>query len=202
MLIIRRAFTGGSIAALAAVLLLASPAGAQTADGNLLERAFAPGGTVRLDLGAGEYRITGTTQDKVRVRWSTRNPEDGRRVRVSADVSGKTAAVRTSGPHNGFRVEIEIPERSHVQLDLSAGEVRMRGIEGSKDISMWAGEASIEIGDPARYRRVDASVRFGEIGAPPFNINKGGIFRSFHWDGKGEYTLRARIFAGELQLTK
>jgi hypothetical protein len=121
-------------------------------------------------------------------------------VRVSADVSGKTATVRTGGPRNGFRVEIEIPERSNVHLDLSAGELRMRGVEGSKDISMWAGEASIEVGDPTRYRRVDATVRFGEIGARPFNVNKGGIFRSFHWNGKGEYTLRARIFAGELQL--
>ena len=183
-------------------LLVASPSGAQTKDANVLERAFAAGGTVRLDLGAGEYRITGTTDDRVRVRWSTRNPEDARRVRVSADVSGKTATVRTGGPRNGFRVDIEIPARSDVDLDLSAGDVRLRGVEGSKDISMWAGEASIEVGDPARYRRVDASVRFGEIGAHPFNVNKGGIFRSFHWNGKGEYTLRARIFAGELQLTK
>jgi hypothetical protein len=184
-------------------LLPAMAAVAQrTGDSNAVERAFAPGGTVRLDLGAGEYRITGTAEEKVRVRWSTQKPEDARRVRVSADVAGKTATVRTSGPNNGFRVEIEIPERSHVDLDLSAGEITMRRVEGSKNISMWAGEASIEIGDPARYRRVDASVRFGEIGARPFNVNKGGIFRSFHWNGNGEYTLRARIFAGELQLLK
>ena len=110
--------------------------------------------------------------------------------------------MRTGGVRNGLRIDIEMPMRSDVRLDLSAGEVSMRGIEGSKDISMWAGEVSIEVGDPARYRRVDASVRFGEIGAHAFSVNKGGIFRSFHWNGGGEYVLRARLFAGEVNLVE
>jgi hypothetical protein len=191
-----------AVVVIALATLVLAPVGAQSKDGDVVERAFSRGGTVRLDLGAGEYRISGTPDDKLRVRWSTRKPDDERRVRVSADVTGRSATVRTAGPRNGFRVEIEMPERSDVRLDLSAGEVRMRGIEGSKDISMWAGEVSIEVGDPARYRRVDATVRFGEIAAQPFNVSKGGIFRSLHWTGSGEYVLRARLFAGELQLVK
>jgi hypothetical protein len=192
--------SSNSLVVLGLAALLLAPVGAQSPDGNALERVFARGGTVRLDLGAGEYRISGTADEKLRVRWSTRKPEDMRRVRVSADVAGRSATVRTGGPRNGFRVEIEMPERSDVRLELSAGEVRMRGIEGSKDISMWAGEVSIEVGDTARYRQVDASVRFGEIGARPFNVSKEGIFRSFRWSGRGEYVLRARLFAGEVQL--
>jgi hypothetical protein len=191
-----------AVVVIALATLVLAPVGAQSKDGDVVERAFSRGGMVRLDLGAGEYRISGTPDDKLRVRWSTRKPDDERRVRVSADVTGRSATVRTAGPRNGFRVEIEMPERSDVRLELSAGEVRMRGIEGSKDISMWAGEVSIEVGDPARYRRVDATVRFGEIGAQPFNVSKGGIFRSLHWTGSGEYVLRARLFAGELQLVK
>jgi hypothetical protein len=194
-----------SFAILGLAVVSFAPVGAQTKETketNAVERAFAKGGTVRLQLAAGEYRISGSPDEKLRVRWSTRNPEDARRVRVTADVNGRSATVRTDGPRNGFRVEIEMPERSDISLDLSAGEVTMRGIEGSKDISMWAGEVSIEVGDPARYRRVDATVRFGEIGARPFNVSKGGIFRSFHWTGNGEYVLRARLFAGELQLIK
>ena len=191
-----------SLAVVAFTVFFAAPAGAQTKDAHTSERAFARGGTVQLNLGAGEYHINGIPDDKLRVRWRTRDPDDARRVRVSADVQGRAATVRVDGPKNGFRVDIDMPERSDVRLDLSAGEIRMRGIEGNKDISMWAGDASIEIGDPSRYRRVDATVRFGEIGARPFNVSKGGIFRSFHWNGSGEYVLRARLFAGELQLIK
>lgn len=181
--------TGAGCAALAA----------RAADNQTVERAFASGGMVRLELGAGEYQIAGTAEEKLRVRWSTRDPDDSGRVRVSANVDGQSATLRTSGPRHGFRVEIEIPARSDVRLDLSAGEVRMRGVVGSKDVSLWAGEVSIAV-DPARYRRIDASVRFGEIAARAFNVSKGGIFRSFHWSGGGEHDLRARIFAGELQL--
>ena len=187
-----------AVALALASLVLVPAAFAQ--DANVVERDFSGGGTVRLELGAGEYRIVGTNDEKLRIRWSTRKPEDARRVRVSADVTGRAATVHTGGVRNGLRVDIEMPSRSDVRLDLSAGEVRMRGIEGSKDISMWAGEVSIEVGDTARYRRVDASVRFGEIGAQPFNVTKGGIFRSFHWNGSGEYVLRARLFAGEVRL--
>ena len=48
--------------------------------------------------------------------------------------------------------------------------------------------------------KVDASVWAGEIQAPPFQVNKGGLFRSFDWRGKGLYRLHAHLKAGDLRL--
>jgi hypothetical protein len=40
----------------------------------------------------------------------------------------------------------------------------------------------------------------GDLKAPPFQVNKGGLFRSFDWRGKGPYRLHAKLKAGDLRL--
>lgn len=155
-----------------------------------------------MDLSAGAYTIRGGAVDSIRVRWETRDPRDMSSVRTDVAVSGTNATVRTRGPKNNFRVSIDVPAMADIQLDLSAGELSLRGIEGNKSVSMWAGEVTMEVGDAQLYRRVDTTVRFGEIQASPFGGSKGGILRSFTWDGNGKYTIIAKLFAGELKLVK
>ena len=163
-----------------------------------VEKPFKTGGTVRFDLSAGDHEIRGTDAEAIAIRWRTRSARDDRRVRAHADVRGSRAVVKVDGPHDGFHVRIEVPRRSDLDLDLSAGDLRVRNIEGNKTLSMWAGDVSIEAGNADLYRRVDASVRFGDLDARPFGVVKGGIFRSFRWTGHGKYTLRAKLFAGDL----
>jgi hypothetical protein len=117
-------------------------------------------------------------------------------------ISGAVATVRTTGPRNNFRVEIDVPQRVDLDVELSAGDLTVRGIEGNKTLSMWAGDVTIDVGDPGQYRRVDATVRAGEISASPFGRSTGGLFRSLHWKGPGNYILDARLTAGDLKLVK
>jgi hypothetical protein len=183
-------------AVLAAVALPSAMAPAQA-----VERAFQKGGHVRLELRAAEYRIAGSPGDKVRVSWYSNKPEIAERVRVDVNVAGNEATVRTSGPgHGNLRFEIDLPDRCDLDVDLSAGDISVRGIEGSKTLDMWAGDATIDVGRADLYRHVEASVRFGDISAPPFNVSKEGIFRSFTWTGAGKYTVKAHLFAGDLKL--
>ncbi len=167
-----------------------------------VERPFARGGRIVMDLSAGAYSIRGGAIDAIRVRWETRDPRDLSSVRTDVAVNGSAATVRTRGPKNNFRVHMDVPGRTDIQLDLSAGELNLRGIEGNKSISMWAGEVTVELGDPQLYRRIDTTVRFGEIQASPFGASRGGILRSFRWDGSGKYTLLAKLFAGEVRIVK
>lgn len=185
--------------AVLAALLMAGPAFAQERS---VERPFEAGGTVHLDLAAGEYRIVGTDSNAIRVRWHTKRPGDAEWVRVRLDVDGTTAHLETANRKDGLRVTIEVPSRSNLDLTLSAGELAVRGVEGSKDVSVWAGEVEIQVGEPAKYRDVRASVQFGELTARPFDVSKGGLFRSFTAKGQGPYELHARLFAGELTLAR
>lgn len=155
-----------------------------------------------MDLSAGSYTIRGGAVDSIRVRWETRDPRDMSSVRTDVVVTGTNATLRTRGPKNNFKVSVDVPAVADIQLDLSAGELTLRGIEGNKSVSMWAGEVTVEVGDPQLYRRVDLTVRAGEIQASPFGATRGGLLRSFRWDGTGKYTLIARLFAGEVKLVK
>lgn len=182
---------------LAACLAAQSPEPPAAQD---LERAFEPGGQITMDLSAGGYAIEGSPDSRIRLRWSTRDPADAPGVRVRADVTGSRAEIETDGPSDGFHVTIAVPSRSDLLVRLSAGDLTLTGIEGHKDVSAWAGDVKIGIRDPKEYRSVDTSVTAGDIQATPFGGSKGGLFRSFSWEGQGQYDMRVRLTAGDLVL--
>jgi hypothetical protein len=167
-----------------------------------VERAFPKGGTAHFDLAAGEYNLRGSNTNTIRAVWQTRNAHDAARAGVEISVDGTVARVRSWGPKDGFRVDIDLPQQTALDLNLSAGELKISSIEGDKNLSVWAGEITVEVGDPGLYKRVDAAVRLGELDARPFDITKGGVLRSFIREGAGKYTFRARLFAGELTMTR
>jgi hypothetical protein len=167
-----------------------------------VERPFKAGGSIGFDLSAGAYTIRGSAEDRISVRWEVRDPDDRARVRTDIAVQGASATIRTRGPKNNFRVDIDVPSRCDLDLTLSAGDLRVRGIEGNKSLSMWAGDVTIEVGRAEQYRVVDVSVRAGDLTVEPFNRNTGGLFRSFHWTGSGKYAIHAKLFAGDLKLVR
>jgi len=171
-----------------------SPAGS-------LERPFAAKGRVEMDLAAGEYRISPTDESLIRMRWTVADPSILRQVVARANVRGSSAMIMTDAPHNSsFKVTIEVPSHSDLYVRLSAGEMRVGHIEGNKDIALHAGELDIDVGNPASYRRVEASVWAGEVHATPYGLSKEGLFRSIDWKGEGSYRLEARVKAGEVHL--
>ena len=73
-------------------------------------------------------------------------------------------------------------------------------MRGNKDVELHAGDLSIDVGRAEDYNHVDASLWAGDLHAAPFNVVKGGLFRSFDWNGKGPYRLHAKMKAGDLRL--
>jgi len=167
-----------------------------------LERDFVANGKISMDLSAGEYRITGTPENKIRLTWNVRETDRLSNVEARADVRGTEARIVTNGPMNDFKVAIQIPQRTDLYVRLTAGELRLDRVEGSKDVELHAGELRIDVNRADDYHSVDASIWAGEIHADPFSIHKEGLFRSFDWKGKGPYTLHARLKAGEVWLSE
>jgi hypothetical protein len=189
--------TGVALSLLLAGLAYAAPALAQEGQE---ERAFGAGRRVWMDLSAGGYRIQAGRDDRIVVRWQTDSHSDAREVRVDIDARGSNATIVTRGPRNHFKVVIELPARTDLTVRLTAGDLRIREITGSKDISSWAGDIDIEVGRPEEYRSVEAAVTAGDLSAPAFRVSKGGLFRSFSWRGNGRYDLTVRLTAGDLRL--
>jgi hypothetical protein len=94
-----------------------------------------------------------------------------------------------------------VPTQADLYVRLTAGDLRVESIRGNKDIELHAGDVDIDVGRPEDYQHVDASVWAGDLTAAPFHVNKGGLFRSFDWNGNGRYRLHARLKAGDLRLS-
>jgi hypothetical protein len=184
-------------AAAALAVVLAGTA----AEAEVTERKFVSGGTVRLDLAAGEYEIVASKDDRIRVSWPDRGKNADVTLRI--DVQASRATVRTETPwKDGPTIRIELPRRTNMIVRLTAGDLKISGIEGSKDVTARAGDVSIDVGAREQYRYVTASVTVGDLTADAFNVNQDGLFRSFEWTGKGQYELRAHLMAGDLKLNR
>jgi poly(3-hydroxybutyrate) depolymerase len=167
-----------------------------------IERTFAEGGRVRLQLASSEYVVRAGASDRIVVRWE---PEDGARLKdiralsVDVQVTGSTALVTTGGKASDMDFVIELPARSDVHLRMRAGEVWLQDIEGHKDVRMTAGEMTIGV-RRASLASAHASVTIGDLDARALGISKSGLKRSLDWFGSGPYQLDARLGAGEITL--
>jgi hypothetical protein len=174
----------------------------QSVDPDTIEHSFSAGGIVTLNLSSGDYTVRAGASNRLRVQWRAGDADhekDMAKIQVVADVFEGVATIRTKGPTNKARFTIEVPARSDVHLRVRAGEVRIEGIEGNKDVRMTAGELYIEV-DPGSLRHVHASVSIGDLNARSLGVEKDGFRNSLDWIGDGRYTLDARLFAGDVVL--
>ena len=192
-----------TIVILSVSLLLVSIVAAQTTPvEDFMQRPFSAGKKVYLKLASGDYSIRAGRDDRILVRWVIKKPSHRDALmdqKVKIETFAASANVRTDDIGRDARFVIEIPSQSDVYLRMHAGDVEVKGIEGNKDIRMTAGDLEIDV-NPASYSNVDASVTFGDLDARPMRVSKGGMWRSFEWQGSGKYSLRAKLFAGDLTL--
>ena len=181
-------------------LLCAQDANVEARDRTPVEAKFSPGGHLSLDLCSSEAELKGTDENLVRVSYHSERDRTNN-VTVRLKTSGGKAYVKVRGcPHNNFLLTVELPKSSDLYVRMFAGELNVQGITGNKDVQLHAGQLTMEIGQPADYAHVDASVVSGELDAVPFDLSKGGLFRSFDRSGPGKYRLHAHVGAGELDL--
>ncbi|MBZ5522583.1 MAG: DUF4097 domain-containing protein [Acidobacteriia bacterium] len=164
------------------------------------EKAFLSGGRIELQLEAGDYEVKPSADNTIRVNCSG---TDSGQVRVTVNINGSHADVHVANtPNNNFHTTIEIPSTSDLTIRLTAGDLRIGAITGNKDISLRAGDLDVRIDNPDDYARVEASVKAGDVNASAFGGSVSGLFRTFRWTGKGKYTLKAHLIAGDVNLRK
>jgi hypothetical protein len=161
-----------------------------------VEAKFAGGGRIRMDLCSSGMEIVGTDDSAVRVTYHPESED----VRVRIRVSGDRADLKLTGcPRNNFRARIEVPKSSALYIRMFAGQLSVSDVTGDKDVELTFGQLNLDVGAPETYAHVDASVNSGQVQASPFNVSKGGLFRSFDRSGPGKYNLHAHVGAGQVE---
>lgn len=171
-----------------------------------VEANFASGGHIRIEPCSSTVKVIGSDDGKLRVTYAPDVVKNGKtvnaeNVKVRIDVVSDHGDVRVSGcPHNNFQMTVEVPKSSDLRVRMFAGELTISGIAGDKDVELHAGELTMDVGDPADYGRVHASVNSGDLEASAFNVSKSGLFRSFAQTGPGKHALQVHVGAGDLTL--
>lgn len=164
---------------------------------------FAPQGRLDLRVRSGDIRVIGTDQDTISVTLSGSKIDDAhtRDLKVVFERKDGNAEMRISGgPKNGLTITVKIPAKTDLRARIPFGEVVVENVTGNKDVSLHAGDLTVEVGDRAAYARVDASVFTGEVDAVAFDESHGGLFRKFHHQGQGTHRLNAHVGAGQITL--
>jgi hypothetical protein len=195
---------GSCVLTLGSMALAQSAPPGEATDSQTFERPFAEGGRVHLQLASGEYVVRAGASDRIVVRWNVDDDarlEDVKDLFVDVRVTGSMAVIATEGKTRHVDFVIEVPARSDLSVRMRAGEIRLQGIEGHKNVRMTAGDLKIGV-RRASLASAHASVTFGDLDARALGISKSGVKRTIDWIGGGEYELDARLGAGDLTVVE
>jgi hypothetical protein len=162
------------------------------------DKAFVSGGKVDIHLDAGDYEVRAGADNHIRVTMTGKTGK----ATVDVAVDGKHADVTVRNTsYTNFKCIVEVPKVSDVAIRLSAGDLTVGPITGSKDFESAAGDMKIAVGNPDDYSSIDASVKVGDLSGGPLGDASGEfISHSIKKTGKGWRTFRAHLSVGDLKL--
>ncbi len=161
------------------------------------DKPFAAAGSIEMQLDSGNYTVRASPDEHIRVSFAG-NIGDATADLGISDRHANLAVKDT--PHNNFRSTIEVPATADIVVRLSAGNLEVGAIGGSKDIDSKAGNVEISIPDSGDYGSVDAVVKAGNLSAGPFGDSGSGLSPRLKWSGPGKHTLHVSLGAGNLEL--
>jgi hypothetical protein len=195
-----------SAAACALVLAwnLAGLAQAEAPCGQTLDAPLRPRAVLTVHSRPAGLEIVGTDQAAIHVSCTSDDEGVAQHIHMRFHGNEDDETLTIAGDlskGNNVKVRIEVPRKTNLRVEMSAGEVKVEEIAGDMDINVYAGQITISSTRPWDYRSVDVSVSVGEVKAPVYGADKGGFFRSFtKKTADGEYSLHAHVITGEIDL--
>ena len=183
---------------------LGGVAGAESPCGQTLDAPLRPRTLLIVHSRPAGLEIVGTDQAVIHVSCTAGGRTDTSDIRIGFRANQDDETLNIAGDlHEGgdLRIRIEVPRKTSLRIEMSAGEVKVEEIAGDKDINLYAGQITISSTHSWDYRSVDASVSIGEVKAPVYGSEKGGFFPGIRKKNKnGEYLLHAHVMTGEIDL--
>jgi hypothetical protein len=207
------------LAVLALSLSLVAPAAADD-DRTIrtLQASWATGGrTIRLDLPPGGIAIEAATDARLSVDFDVRCEfgrrgceERAERLEVVTDVVDGSFRLRVEGMPavntRGLSLHgtIRVPKGARVEVDMGAGELKIRGLDNDLDVDLGAGEIKVRMAERAvRSVRVGVGVGEGSLAVAGRDIEGSGwLGHKVRWgDGPGRAHVNVSLGVGEARVT-
>jgi hypothetical protein len=195
---VRRVFSSWILVLVSAAI----PSLSQTTVPTRLIYRFSPGQAIHVRLSAGNYFISGSDSESIRVSYSADTPEQEARAKATLVNSNSAPELQiTDTPKHEFLATITVPRRSDLWVRMSKGDLRIAGVSGNKDVETRRGNIIVEVVDPQEYGTYDVSVTAGSLEVRAWHVSKLGLWRSLHKQTPGRHHLRAHVGIGSVAVT-
>jgi DUF4097 and DUF4098 domain-containing protein YvlB len=172
--------------------------------GQTLDAPLRPRAVLKIHSLPADLEIVGTDQAAIHVSCTSSDKDEAQliRIRFQGNQDHETLTVAgDSHKGNNVTLRIEVPRKTSLRVEMSAGEVKVEEIAGDKEINLYAGQITISSTRAWDYRKVDVSVTIGEVNAPVYGAQKGGFFRGITKENaNGEFSLHAHVLTGQIDL--
>jgi hypothetical protein len=167
-------------------------------------RDFVVGGFVHVRLSVGNMHIRRGDSTKISLRYTVKSSRERnvKEARVDFDVRGNNGTIEFHAPSGGntqFDVELEVPEKTNLDVHDKVGDVTVEHVEGDKDLTLGVGDIRVD-SKRAAYRLVNASAGIGDVHGDGYGEISGWLGKTVKYHGDGKYDLRAHVGVGDIHL--
>lgn len=165
---------------------------------------FSPGGRLLFKLRGGDLHIKGGTDTRhiiVRYTPDPKKPAEEHKVQLRSQVRGSQIQIEVEAPSSlGVDAEVEVPSPITLEVHMTAGDLSVEGVEGDKNLSLFAGDLTVKIRTLQELRDVEVSAGIGDISVPPVGKTQGWLGHTWKYKGRGTYRLYAHTSVGDARL--
>jgi len=162
------------------------------------------GGSLCFRLRGGDLHIKrGTDQQHIVVRYTPdpKKPEQEKNVQVRSWLHGSQVQVEVRAPMSlSVDVDVEVPSPIALEVHLTGGDLTVEGVEGDKNLQLFAGDLKVDVGTLQSVRDAEVSVRIGDVSVPAVGEVHGWLGHTWKYHGDGQYRLYAHTGFGDASL--
>ncbi len=166
---------------------------------------FVSGGFVHIRLSVGDVHVRRSDSTKINLRYTIKSDRERnvKEAHVDFDVHGSDATINlqaASGSNTEIDVDLEVPEKTNLDVHAKVGDVTVEDIEGDKDVTLGVGDIRVSGGAGPPYRLVNASAGIGDVSGDGYGETSGWLGKTLKYRGEGKYELRAHVGVGDIRL--
>jgi hypothetical protein len=137
----------------------------------------------------------------VRYTPDPRKPWDEKKVQLRwrTDNSGLQVVIR-SPLSLSVDVELELPSPISLEVHMTAGDLTVGGVEGDKNLRLFAGDMKVDVGTLESVREAEVSSGIGDTNVPSGGTMHGWLGHTWKYKGSGPYRLYASTTLGDVSL--
>jgi hypothetical protein len=166
-------------------------------------REFAPGGMLHIRLSVGDLHVRRGDSARITLRYTVKSHHEKnvKDVHVDFDVRGNDATLDFHAPSSNtqFDVELDVPQKTNLDVHAKVGDLTIEEVEGDKDLSLGVGDIHVRKGQ-STYSLVRASTGIGDVNSGGYGETSGWLGKTLKYRGEGKYELRARVGVGDITL--